>query len=97
MFDAPEHIVAEIIGSELHTLPLPGARHALASTMLGATLNRAFHCGDRGPDGWFMGPSDGSKAAAIAYTLIETAKLNGLDPQAWLAEVLPRIPDHPSN
>ena len=44
-----------------------------------------------------MGSPAGGKAAAIAYTLIETAKLNGLDPQAWLAEVLHRIPEHPSN
>ena len=36
----------------------------------------------------------GGKSAAIAYTLIETAKLNGIDPQAWLADVLARIPEH---
>ncbi len=29
-----------------------------------------------------------------AYTLIETAKLNGVDPQAWLTDVLGRIADH---
>ena len=29
------------------------------------------------------------------YTLIETAKLNGVDPQAWLADVLARIADTP--
>ena len=29
------------------------------------------------------------------YTLIVTAKLNGIDPQAWLADVLRRIADHP--
>ncbi len=29
-----------------------------------------------------------------AYTLIETAKLNGVDPQAWLTNVLGRIADH---
>jgi len=28
------------------------------------------------------------------YTLIETAKLNGVDPQAWLTDVLGRIADH---
>ena len=28
-------------------------------------------------------------------TLIETARLNGIDPQAWLADVLGRIADHP--
>ena len=37
------------------------------------------------------------KAAAIAYTLIETAKLNDIDPQAWLALVLDRIPDYKIN
>ena len=36
----------------------------------------------------------GIVAAAIAYTLIETAKLNGVDPQAWLTDVLGRIADH---
>ncbi len=42
----------------------------------------------------FMGSLGGGKAAAIAYTLIETAKLNGVDPQAWLTNVLDRIADH---
>ena len=37
----------------------------------------------------------GDRAAAI-YTLIATAKLNGLDPQAWLADTLRRIADHPA-
>ena len=30
------------------------------------------------------------------YTLIATAKLNNIDPQAWLADVLTRLPDHPA-
>jgi hypothetical protein len=42
----------------------------------------------------FVGSLTGGRAAAIAYTLIETAKLNGVDPQAWLADTLARIPDH---
>ena len=41
----------------------------------------------------FMGSDKGGKSAAIAYTLIETAKLNGVDPQAWLTDVLSRIAD----
>jgi hypothetical protein len=41
----------------------------------------------------FVGSQNGGKAAAIAYTLIETAKLNGVDPQKWLADTLARIPD----
>ena len=43
------------------------------------------------------GSASGGRAAAIAYTLIETAKLNDVDPQAWLAEVLDRIPDYKIN
>lgn len=42
----------------------------------------------------FMGSETGGKSAAIAYTLIESAKLNGVDPQAWLTDVLARIADH---
>jgi IS66 C-terminal element len=39
----------------------------------------------------------GGERAAAAYTLIETAKLNGLDPEAYLREVIGRIADHPIN
>ena len=42
----------------------------------------------------FMGSERGGKSAAIAYTLIETAKLSGAEPQAWLTDVLGRIADH---
>jgi len=42
----------------------------------------------------FVGSEAGGKAAAIAYTLIETAKLNGVDPNAWLAYTLARIPNY---
>ena len=36
-------------------------------------------------------------SAAIAYTLIETAKLNAVNLQAWLTDVLSRIADHKIN
>lgn len=42
----------------------------------------------------FVGSEAGGKAAAIAYTLIETAKLNRVDPHAWLADTIARIPDY---
>ncbi len=42
----------------------------------------------------FAGSQRGGNSMAIAFTLIETAKLNGVDPQAWLAWVLERIADH---
>jgi hypothetical protein len=45
----------------------------------------------------FVGSEVGGKSAAIAYTLIETAKLNGVDPQAWLTDVLGRIAEHKIN
>jgi len=45
----------------------------------------------------FVGSQTGGKSAAIACTLIETAKLNGVDPQAWLTDTLARIPDHKIN
>ena len=41
----------------------------------------------------FVGSPSGGKSAAIAYTLIETAKLNDVDPQAWLTDVLANIAD----
>ncbi len=51
----------------------------------GAVIGRKNHL--------FVGSQTGGRAAAIACTLIETAKLNGVDPQAWLADTLARIPD----
>jgi transposase len=45
----------------------------------------------------FAGSDRGGERAAAIYSLIETAKLNGLDPQAWLRDVLERIADHPNN
>ena len=36
-------------------------------------------------------------AAAVVYTLIETARLNNVDPEAWLGDVIGRAsPDHPT-
>jgi hypothetical protein len=42
----------------------------------------------------FSGSEGGGKAMAIAFTLIETAKLNKVDPQAWLTWVLAQVADH---
>ena len=43
----------------------------------------------------FAGSERGGQRAAVMYTLIGTAKLNGIDPQAWLADVIARISDMP--
>lgn len=45
----------------------------------------------------FMGSDAGGERAAAIYSLVETAKLNGLDPEAYLRDVLGRIADHPIN
>jgi transposase len=45
----------------------------------------------------FMGSDAGGERAAAIYSLVETAKLNGLDPEGYLREVLRRIAEHPIN
>jgi hypothetical protein len=45
----------------------------------------------------FCGSDAGGERAAAMYTLIGTAKLNGLDPQAYLRYLIERIADHPIN
>lgn len=44
----------------------------------------------------FAGSDEGGRRAAAIYSLVATAKLNDIDPQAWLADVLARLPDHPA-
>jgi transposase len=45
----------------------------------------------------FAGSGAGGHGAAAVYTLVETCKMNDVDPQAWLADVLARLPDHPAS
>ncbi len=45
----------------------------------------------------FAGSDRGGERAAAMYTLIATAKLNDINPQAWVADVLSRIADHPAS
>jgi hypothetical protein len=57
---------------------------------------RALRCVPLGRKAWlFCGSDRGGQRAAILYTLIQTARLNDVDPQAWLADVLARIADQP--
>lgn len=44
-----------------------------------------------------VGSDAGGHTAAVMYTLLGTAKLNGINPQRYLRHVLERIPEHPSN
>ena len=62
------------------------------------TAERAMKPVAIGRENWmFTGSEGGGKAMAIAFTLVETAKLNGVDPQAWLTWVLGQIADHKIN
>jgi hypothetical protein len=45
----------------------------------------------------FAGSYTGGERAAAIYSLIGSAKLNGVDPEAYLRQVLTRIADHPIN
>ena len=45
----------------------------------------------------FAGSNAGGESAAAIYTLLGTAKLNGIEPQAYLRHVLTHIADHPIN
>src|SRR5216684_3551264 len=57
---------------------------------------RALRCIAVGRHNWtFAGSDEGGRRATAIYTLIETAKLNNVDPRAWLADVLARLPDYP--
>jgi transposase len=61
------------------------------------TAERALRGVAVGRRNWtFCGSDQGGHRAAVMYTLIETAKLNGVDPKGWLADVLARIADHPA-
>jgi len=51
-----------------------------------------------GRKSWLFAGSDrGGQRAAVMYSLIVSAKMNDVDPQAWLAHVLANIAQHPAN
>jgi transposase len=59
---------------------------------------RALRCIALGRKSWLFAGSDrGGQRAAALYSLIVTAKLNEVDPQAWLADVLARLAGHPAH
>ncbi len=82
-------------------LSMSEAIHAQASAPSSQPANRAFFllCGAlHNRKNWLFAGSDaGGERAAVFYTLIRSAKLNGIEPEAYLREVLTRIGEHPIN
>lgn len=60
-------------------------------------LVRKRNIGNSKADWLFAGSDRGGESAAAVYTLIATCKFNDVDPEAWLADVLRRIADHPAS
>ena len=85
-------------GPELvETVTVPGAPFALDGDRAVAA-ERALRGVSLGRKNYlFMGSDAGGERAAAFYSLVETAKLNGLDPEAYLREVFTRIAEHPIN
>ena len=54
VLDAPQHMVAEIVGGKLYTHPRPAFRHAIANSGLGILVGWPFHFGRGGPGGWWI-------------------------------------------
>ena len=84
VLDAPEHMVAEIVGGTLHTQPRPASRHALASSRLGTNLDGPFGMGRGGPGGWWI--IDEPELHLGSDILVP-------DLAGWRRERLPEYPD----
>ncbi|APO72204.1 IS66 family insertion sequence transposase domain-containing protein (plasmid) [Rhizobium gallicum] len=73
-----------------------GANRAVTICLSNNAAERALRGFALGRKAWLFAGSDrGADRAAFMATLIMTAKLNDIDPQAWLADVLARIADTP--
>jgi hypothetical protein len=57
---------------------------------------RTRYVDDGRVDYLFAGSDAGGERAAVIYSLIETAKLNAINPHTWLSDVIGRIADHPA-
>lgn len=63
--------------------------NAMERTLRGVAIGRKNYL--------FVGSEEGGRWAAVAYTLIESCKLNGIDPYRYLCDVLRRVWIHPAN
>jgi hypothetical protein len=83
-----------LTGADTFTLFLNDGRVCLSNN----AAERALRGIALGRKSWmFCGSDRGGQRAAAMYGLIVTAKMNDVDPQAWLADVLARIAAHPAH
>ena len=76
----------------------PGTAIPYPACLSNNAAERALRGIALGRKSWLFAGSDrGGQRAAAMYSLIVTAKLNDVDPQAWLADVLARIAEHPAH
>ncbi|RUW61509.1 transposase, partial [Mesorhizobium sp. M4B.F.Ca.ET.049.02.1.2] len=82
----------------------PAGRRSAASPKTGRlemtnnAVERAIRAQTLGRRNWtFLGSNSGGERAAVFYTLIQTCKLNGINPEAYLADLIGRVRDHPAN
>jgi Uma2 family endonuclease len=86
VLEAPDNVVAEIIGGDLYTSPRPASRHALATTVLGGELLPPFQHGRGGPGGrWIVFEPELHLAEDILVP----------DLAGWRRTRLPAFPDAP--
>jgi hypothetical protein len=83
---APSAWPLPLATGRIEIVPLNNRRvivcHDVDTTVLARVTPRNF---------LFLGSDKGGECAAVIYTLIESAKLNGLDPEAYLADVIDRM------
>nr|VFJ48653.1 MAG: Endonuclease, Uma2 family (restriction endonuclease fold) [Candidatus Kentron sp. DK] len=87
---APPNCIAQLIHGQLHTLPRPALRHALAGSHLGAVLNRSHlgggNGGGNGTDGWWI--LDEPEIHLGNHVLVP-------DLAGWRRQRMPEFPDAP--
>ena len=82
-------IAARLVQAALANPPTSPDPAAAERALRGVALGRNNYL--------FMGSDAGGERAASLYSLVETAKLNGLDPLRWLADFLERLPTCPNS
>ncbi|RYE55679.1 MAG: transposase [Rhizobiaceae bacterium] len=65
---------------------------------IGSLVENALRGVALGRRNWlFVGSTKGGDASALFYSLVETCRLNGVEPEAWFTDVIERLGNHPIN